>query len=261
LNGRSTISLDTLFIERKNTTYLLRKQCRLAVAQKRMNDKQKIIDARSNDTALFYKIMKRQRGKLTRFIDERQVDESTFQTPEDIMNGWSIHIGQLAKKSTIEKFDNDYLYKLMEQEFDVILQLCQDQVVHKEVCNEELLKAVRKLHTNKAADYFGITAENVINGSELLLNYLQNLINLSFKNCHIPDILKIGTIFPVNKNKGDIKNAKNYRGITVTPTFSKIIEKIVKIREDLKIIDTQNPIQKGFTEKSLPFSFSFKFLN
>ena len=214
-----------------------------------MNDRQKVIDARSNDTALFYKIIKQQRGKLTRFIDELQVDESTFQTPEDIMNEWNIHFGQLAKKSTTEKFDNDYL-KLMEQEIDVILQICQDQVVNKEVRNEELLRAVRKLNTNKAADYFGITAENVINGSELLLNYLQNLINLSFKNCHIPDILKIGTIFPIYKNKGDIKNAKNYRGITVTPTFSKIIEKIVKIREDLKIIDTQNPLQKGFTEKS-----------
>ena len=79
------------------------------------------------------------------------------------MNGWRIHFGQLAKKSTTEKFDNDYL-KLMEQEIDVILQICQDQVVHKEVCNEELLKAVRKLNTNKAADYFfGITAETVIN--------------------------------------------------------------------------------------------------
>jgi hypothetical protein len=85
----------------------------------------------------------------------------------------------------------------MEQEMDVIMQICQDQVVHKEVCNEELLKAVRKLNTNKAADYFGITAENVINGSELLLNYLQNLINFSFKNCQIPDLLKIGTLFPV----------------------------------------------------------------
>ena len=28
----------------------------------------------------------------------------------------------------------------MEQEMDVILQICQDQVVHKEVCNEELLE-------------------------------------------------------------------------------------------------------------------------
>ena len=67
-----------------------------------MNDKQKIIDARSNDTALFYKIIKQQRGKSTRLIDELQVDESTFQTPEDIMNGWNIHFGQLAKKSTTE---------------------------------------------------------------------------------------------------------------------------------------------------------------
>jgi hypothetical protein len=32
-----------------------------------------------------------------------------------------------------------------------------------------------------------------------------------------------------------IKNAKNYRGITVTPTLSKIIEKILKIRENGKI--------------------------
>jgi hypothetical protein len=49
-------------------------------------DRQKIIDARSNDTALFYKIINQQRGRLTRFIDELQVDESTIQTPEDIMN-------------------------------------------------------------------------------------------------------------------------------------------------------------------------------
>jgi hypothetical protein len=59
------------------------------------------------------------------------------------------------------------------------------------------------------------------------------------------------------KSKGDIKIAKNYRGIIVIPTFSKIIEKIVKIREDLKIIDTQNPLQKGFTEKSAPLHVTF----
>jgi hypothetical protein len=48
------------------------------------------------------------------------------------------------------------------------------------------------------------------------------------------------------------KNAKNYRGITVTPTLSKIIEKILKIRENGKILLNQNPLQKGFTENSSP---------
>ena len=39
---------------------------------------------------------------------------------------------------------------------------------------------------------------------------------------------------------------------TVTPTLSKIIEKILKIRENGKILLNQNPLQKGFTENSSP---------
>jgi hypothetical protein len=141
-NGRSTDSLNTFFIEKKTTTYVLRKQCRLELAFKRIADRQKIIDARSNDTALFYKIIKQQRGKLSRFIDQLQVDNSTYETPEGIMNGWSTHFGQLAKKSENKDFDNDYL-ELMEREKDIILQICRDQYDHKEVSSEELLKAVK----------------------------------------------------------------------------------------------------------------------
>jgi hypothetical protein len=58
--------------------------------------------------------------------------------------------------------------------------------------------------------------------------------------------------FPVFKNKGDCKNAKKYRGITVTPTLSTIIEEILKIRENGKILLNQNPLQKGFTKNSSP---------
>jgi hypothetical protein len=47
--------------------------------------------------------------------------------------------------------------------------------------------------------------------------------------------LKIGTLFPVFKNKGDIKTAKNYWGLTVTPTFSKLMEKIIKNQRKFKI--------------------------
>jgi hypothetical protein len=59
--------------------------------------------------------------------------------------------------------------------------------------------------------------------------YIQEILNKIFQLHHIPDIRKIGILFPVFKNKVDCKNAKNYRGITVTPTLSKIIEKILKI--------------------------------
>ena len=89
------------------------------------------------------------------------MDNSTYETPEGIMNGWSTHFGQLAKKSENKDFDNDYL-ELMEREKDIILQICRDQYDHNEVSSEELLKAVKQLNTNKAADYFGITAENIM---------------------------------------------------------------------------------------------------
>jgi hypothetical protein len=42
------------------------------------------------------------------------VDNSTYETSEGIMNGWSTHLGQLAKKSENKDFDNDYL-DLMEK--------------------------------------------------------------------------------------------------------------------------------------------------
>jgi hypothetical protein len=46
--------------------------------------------------------------------------------------------------------------------------------------------------------------------------------------------------------------SSTHEAITVTPTLSKIIEKILKIRENGKILLNQNPLQKGFTENSSP---------
>ena len=137
---------------------------------------------------------------------------------------------------------------LAEAEYQTIIQLCKERVVHAPVTKQEVKKAVNSLNRNKAADFYGITAENIVYGGDNIVAYIQGVLQLR----HIPDILKIGILFPVFKNKGDCKNAKNYRGITVTPTLSKIIEKILKIRENGKILLNQNLLQKGFTENSSP---------
>ena len=87
--------------------------------------------------------------------------------------------------------------------------------------------AIMSLNRNKAADFYGIKAENIIYGGKMLHLFLQKLLDKIFETGDISDILKIGTLFPVYKNKGDHKDGKFYRGITVTPTYSKIIEKII----------------------------------
>ena len=118
---------------------------------------------------------------------------------------------------------------------------------------EEVNTAIKQLNTNKAHDYFGLTAENFIHAGNQLIEHLKQLINLCFHFCHIPDLLKIGTLFPVFKKKGDIKNSRNYRGITITPTYSKIIEKIKKERENSKIFLSQIRCRKDSQKIQLLF--------
>ena len=67
---------------------------------------------------VLYKLIKQQRGKLPRFIEELQVDDQFFQSHDNIMSGWKSwnkHFGQLAQKSDYEKFDKKYL-ELIEKE-------------------------------------------------------------------------------------------------------------------------------------------------
>ena len=64
-NGRIKDIHDPFLLEKKITTYELRKE----MAQKRIQERQTITEARTSDKTLFYRITRQQRGKLTRFID------------------------------------------------------------------------------------------------------------------------------------------------------------------------------------------------
>ncbi|VDI61424.1 Hypothetical predicted protein [Mytilus galloprovincialis] len=250
INGRPK-ETDNLYLKnKKQTTHALRKECRLEVAKRRLCERQKLVDARTADRKMFHKIIKNQRGKLSKFIDQLNVDDEIFYN-EDIIEGWSTHFHQLAKKIPNPNYDNEYL-ELIENEAKIIIDICKQRFKHCPITNKEMEKAISDLNRNKAVDYFGINAENIIHGGKQLQQYLQLLFDKSFEFGCISDILKIGILFPVYKNKGDIKSAKNYRGITVTPTYSKLIEKIIKIRENPVILKNQNPLQRGFTENTTP---------
>ena len=62
--------------------------------------------------------------------------------------------------------------------------------------------------------------------------------------------MKTGILTPVLKKGKDNNIPGNYRGIVVTNTFSKILESIIKDRLEEQLKKTQNPLQRGFTEKA-----------
>jgi hypothetical protein len=62
--------------------------------------------------------------------------------------------------------------------------------------------------------------------------------------------MKSGILTPILKKGKDKNIPRNYRGIVVTNTFSKILESIIKDRLEEQLKKTQNPLQRGFAEKA-----------
>jgi hypothetical protein len=87
-----------------------------------------------------------------------------------------------------------------------------------------------------------------------IISILLLLINNIFRTGEIPDSLKIGLLSPIYKNKGSKNDATNYRGITVLPVLSKIIESIIEVRIQPNIQNMQNPSQRGFTKGASPMN-------
>lgn len=141
---------------------------------------------------------------------------------------------------------------LVEMEYQHILDICKKHYSHLYVTHKEVTNAINSLNRGKAPDAHGITAENLMFGGQKSIEHLTSLINKSFQLAYIPDDLKIGSLTPIYKNKGAKNDAKNYRGITITPILSKILESVIKSRIQPDIERIQNHQQRGFTKGASP---------
>ena len=52
-------------------------------------------------------------------------------------------------------------------------------------------------------------------------------MNLSLRTGEIPNDMKKAKVIPIYKNSGDKEIMKNYRPVSLLPTFSKILERLV----------------------------------
>ncbi|VDI36427.1 Hypothetical predicted protein [Mytilus galloprovincialis] len=204
----------------------------------------------------FYRLIKKQRGRLSNHIDELSVGDTVYSTENNILSGWKHHFENLTKNSIHEHFDNKYQQKI-EQEYIDIIDICRAMFQHQSITENEIVEALKLLNLNKSPDIFGVSTENLLYGGQSLIYHLKELLDSTFRLCYIPDEQKLGIVIPLFKNKGSCKDSKNYRGITITPTLSKLIEAVLKIRINPDIIKYQNPLQRGFTKRTAPLNCSF----
>lgn len=128
------------------------------------------------------------------------------------------HFTNIAnKRKNTQKFGNN-----MEQ----FLQKCSSVFKFHDVSEEDVLKHVNAIPSNKATGLDNIPASILKISINHILRPLTHLINLSLKNGIVPRAWKLARITPLHKG-GDPTNVSHYRPISVLPVLSKVLEKVV----------------------------------
>ena len=243
-------------MNKKLTTSYLRRLCRIDSARDRENTRQQILDAQSSDIKLFFRLVNKQRGKLKYCVNELSVDGTVYKSEGEILSAWQKHFGALATPADHQDFDEEYKQQVAGEMLD-IMDICSSlpaQNSEECVSDEQVKKALKSMNKGKAADIHGVTVEHFLYGGGALLEKVTGIMNSVFRFGRVTEALSIGTLTPVFKNKGLSTDAKNYRGITILLTITKIIETLLRDRVQPLIEAQQNSLQRGFTKHSSPMN-------
>ena len=226
---------------RKAAWKTLRKEQHKEAAKKRKDKVEEIMKSK-NDPKVFYNLIKNQR-KSSNFQLHTFVE---CETQDQIIEGWATHFQQLATPLETLRFYQSYK-QLVDADIETIENQCKEECSPMEpVTESEVATALIRLNNNKAVDIMGLTSEHFKIAGQEIIEFLACLLNYIIASKSISLVLMEGILTSIFK-KGDPTNPGNYRGITVTPIYLKILEHIINVRHNVIFQETQSKLQKGFT--------------
>ena len=213
LNSQCNLQLQTYQKYRNKLTSIIR-------LSRKMYYSEEIESNNSNVNALWSTVNdllgKSKKDSPDVFLD----DNCRYQEPEQISNAFNTYftnIGPtLAAKIDTDKCFSRYLKDPCENSlFFVPTNIC------------EITNIVLSLKNSKSSGFDEISVGLLKQIIHYISPPLCHIFNLSLSNGQCPVSLKVAKVIPVFKNKGDPSEIKNYRPISLLPSMSKILEKIV----------------------------------
>ena len=119
----------------------------------------------------------------------------------------------------------------------------------------DVVKAVGGFQEHKSPGVDGITSTYALKIKEILAKPLKLLYEKSLGNNEIPKEWKMANISPIFK-KGDKSNVENYRPVSLTAFYGKVLEKIVADRP----CNTLPKREKGKSRERVPVTANILFL-
>ncbi|KAG5608981.1 hypothetical protein H5410_020262 [Solanum commersonii] len=95
---------------------------------------------------------------------------------------------------------------------------------------EEVIRAISRMSRGRATGPDEIPVDFWKSADKAGIEWLTRLFNVIFKTAKMPDEWRWSTMVPLYKNKGDIQNCNNYRGIKLLSHTMKIWERVVEMR-------------------------------
>ena len=202
-------------------------------AAKRRDEKIETIMNAENDSKTFFRLVKSQRKSSFNQTDSITVDGESFETTQEVCQGWVTHFQILALPQQKENFDKEYK-ELVDQDIESIQSICEaaERPV-KPVTQEEVQKTLNKLKNNKAMDSMGLCSEHLNLGGQTVTEFLTGMLNCLIRSKAVSVVLKEGLLTQIYK-KGDPTDPGNYRGVTVTLVLLKVLEHVVNSRHNKK---------------------------
>ena len=124
-----------------------------------------------------------------------------------------------------------------------------NDVLNEPISEEEILKNVKLLKMKKASGLDNISNEYLKHGIRKLLPLIVVLFNKVLDTGVIPTSWGVGKIIPIYKNKGNIYDPNNYRGITILSCLGKLFTGILNSRlaAVVKINENQAGFRSGYS--------------
>jgi hypothetical protein len=98
------------------------------------------------------------------------------------------------------------------------------------ITRKEVRKAMRKMKNGKVTGPDGLPVEAWKCFGEQGIGWLQAIFNSVLEKGKMPDDWRGSIIVPIYKNKGDVQDCGNYRGIKLTSHTLKIWERVIDVR-------------------------------
>ena len=175
---------------------------------------------------------------LRRSDTKRLYNVNNKQTAPEIANEFADHFSTLLNYPRIPTQIDPYVIEVPDDE---------DTPVFTSV---DISKAIDALKLGKSTDPFGVGSEHIIYVDNLRFsNWLAGLYNYIPEVEETPLCLSSSKMIPLVKSlKKSLKSAGNYRGISIIPILTKILEYLILHR--CPQLMTGHPLQFGFTQHS-----------